>query len=152
MTASALNDRTQPAHRPRSTARVAHAAAQTRRKRTVSLRYRSIVQIVGSLGVATVLVVAYLGLMANVTRMNYDYAKATRERTQVLEKTSRLEDQIAHLESRERLAIIAAKLGMTEPARFTVVTLMPLPLRGAAQPEQPTRGVALLPAITDWLR
>ena len=152
MTASALTYRTQPTRRPRSTARVARAAAQTRRKRTVSLRYRSIVQVVGSLAVATVLIVAYLWLMANVTRMNYEYAKATRERTQVLDNTARLEDEIAHLESRERLAIIAAKLGMTEPARFSVATLAPLPLRGTAQPEQPTSGVALLPAITDWLR
>jgi len=149
MTASALQYRAQPERRPRT----ARNAAQTRRKRSVSLRYRSIVRIVGTLGVVTLMVVGYLWLMANVTKMNYEYAKATHERTRLLDQTSRLDDQIAHLESRERLAAIAAKLGMTEPARFGVATLTPLQSLAAVQTSgQAVRGVALLPAITDWLR
>jgi cell division protein FtsL len=119
----------------------------------VSLRYRSIVNIVGTLGVVTIMIVGYLWLMANVTKMNYEYAKATHERTRLLDQTSRLDDQIAHLESRERLAAIASKLGMTEPARFGVATLAPLePIAESQASRQAVRGVALLRPITDWLR
>jgi cell division protein FtsL len=153
MTASALQSRVQPASRPRTTARTARNAAHSRRKRTVSLRYRSIVRIVGWLGAATILVVGYLWLMANVTKMNYEYAKATQERTQLLERTGRLDDQIAQLESRERLAAVAAQLGMSESAHFSVATLAASGSRADARvSRRALRGVALLPAITDWLR
>jgi cell division protein FtsL len=153
MTASALQYRAQPARRPRGNARVARVAAQTRRKRSLSLRYRSIVRIIQTLAAATVLIVGYLWLMANVTRMNYEYARATHERTQLLDETTALEDQIARLESRERLADLAAKLGMNEPARFSVAVLTASPTHVATeQPPPAVRGVTLLPAITDWLR
>ena len=153
MTAYALQDRAQSVRRPHGNARVARAAAQTRRKRSVSLRYRSIVQTIRWLSLATVLVVGYLWLMANITRMNYEYARATGERTLLFDKETSLEDQIARLESRDRLAELAGKLGMSEPARFSVATLAAPPQRAATvESRSAVRGVALLPAITDWLR
>ena len=153
MSASALQQHVGPVRRPRTTARTARNAAHSRRQRTASLRYRSSLRIVGALGAVTLLVVGYLWLMANVTKLNYEYAKATHERVRLLDQAARLDDQIAQLESRERLAAIAAKLGMVDPSRFDVASLTPLPPQTeTASSQRAVRGVALLPAITDWLR
>ncbi len=71
----------------------------------------------------TVAVVVYLALMANVTRMNYDLAKRLAVRAQFVDETSRLDDRIARLSSRERLGALAAKLGMGEPQTFAEIAL-----------------------------
>jgi fructose 1,6-bisphosphatase len=58
-----------------------------------------------------------------------------------------LDDKIAHLRSRERLALVAGKLGMHDPAAYAVVRLPQLPV--VAERE---RGLAFLSAITGWIR
>jgi cell division protein FtsL len=148
MTVAALQYRPEPARKPRGNVRVARGAATVRRQRSVSLRYRSIVRTLAALAIVTFAVVAYLSLMANVTRMNFEYTKVARERARLLDETVRLDDQIAHLQSRERLAALASSLGMRASRQFQVATLPSSP-RVA---EQPARGLALLPAVSDWLR
>ncbi|MBV8600839.1 MAG: hypothetical protein JO359_04655, partial [Candidatus Eremiobacteraeota bacterium] len=81
----------------------------------------------------------YVMLTANLTGLNYAIGHAEAERGSLQEEMQRLDDQIAHLESRERLATIAAKLGMREPQRYEVVTI-PEPAAEAPKPG----GIALL--------
>jgi hypothetical protein len=133
---------------PRKNARAARGAAERRRVRTSSLRYRSFAYIIGSLGGFTLLVVFYLALMSNVTRLNYEYGKLAHERTRLLDESVRLDDQVARLESRERLAIVAARLGMIEPRRVDVAALP----HTRPVTAEPANGIALLPAISAWLR
>jgi cell division protein FtsB len=148
MSTAALQYRPEPARKPRGNARVARGAAMVRRQRTASMRYRAIVRTLATLAVLTFAVVAYLGLMANVTRMNFEYTKVARDRARLLDESVRLDDQIAHLQSRERLAALASRLGMRESGRFQVATIPSAPRLA----EQPAHGLALLPAVSDWLR
>ena len=129
--------------------RTARGAAERRRTRTASLRYRSLVEILSALGVATVVVVVYLGLMANETRLSYENGKLVRERTRLVEAVARLDDQVARMESRERLAALAAGLGMRDSERFDVAILPPPP---AAVTAQPPSGIALIPTLASWFR
>jgi cell division protein FtsL len=123
---------------PRAGTRAGRNAARMRRSRTRRLRYRGIVRILVVLGALTLLVVFYLGLAANVMRLNYELGKVKQERAQLIDQTSRLDDQIARLESRERLAQVAARLGMREPATFAAVVLP------APGPRTPPPGLAFL--------
>ena len=84
----------------------------------------------------------YVMLTSNLTGLTYALASAETQRTQLQGDVQRLDDQIAHLESRERLAQIAAKLGMRDPSRYEIVTLAPL------EPEPKPGGIAFL----GWLR
>ncbi|MFY9780982.1 MAG: hypothetical protein WAJ85_10800 [Candidatus Baltobacteraceae bacterium] len=122
----------------RSGTRAGRTAARLRRSRTRRLRYRGVVRILVTLGVVTVLVVFYLGLAANVMRLNYALGKVATERAQLLDRTSRLDEQIARLESPERLAAVAAELGMRQPATFADVSLP------VSAPRTQPRGVAFL--------
>jgi len=110
---------------------------ERRRRRYLVLRRAGAV-----MGLMTLLVVAYLGLMANVTRLNYELARSARVQTRLADESARLEDQIARLESPDRLAAIGAKLGMRDAGTFASVVI-PRAER-AAEP----RGVALL----GWLK
>ena len=67
----------------------------------------------------------YVMLTSNLTSLNYALANAEGQRTVLQQDVQRLDDQIAHLESRERLSQVAAQLGMRDPARFEIVTLAP---------------------------
>ncbi|MBV8198039.1 MAG: hypothetical protein JO263_07885 [Candidatus Eremiobacteraeota bacterium] len=149
---SAVAVRKVPVVRRPSNVRSARTAAEVRRKRNSALRYRSVVRIVAALCIVTVMVVGYLWLLANVTRLNYELAKATQQKTRLLDESLRLDDEIAHLESRERLAAVAATLRMNEPRRFGVAVVSPVQETATAARTDAARGVALLPAITDWLR
>ena len=126
---------------PRTGTRSGRTAAHVRRKRTRALEHASVARIAVVTIALTLAIVGYLALMANVTRMNYDLSRANREKAQLLDESSRLDDQIARLESRERLARLAASLHMREPQTFARVTL-PDPHPIAAH------GLAFLP----WLK
>jgi len=135
------------APRSRAGSRAGRTAAEQRRERTAALRNRTLVRIVAGLFVATIGVVTYLALMANVTRLDYEISKAGREQTRLVEEGIRLDDQIARLESRDRLARIAAQLGMRDAQAFTVATL-PAPPRTVPAPPA---GLAFL-TMQKWLR
>lgn len=126
----------------RTGTRSGRTAGNVRRNRTRTRGYASLVKILATASVLTLAIVVYLGLMANVTRMNYDLSRATREKTRLLDESSRMDDQIARLASRERLASLAASLNMREAQSFALVTLPTQ--RSAALPH----GLAFLP----WLK
>jgi len=129
--------------RPRTGTRSGRTAARGRRGRTTRLRYAVSARIFAIVGMLTLAIVVYLGLMANVTRMNYDLSKTLHEKARVLDESSRLDDQIARLSSRERLAQLAGRLQMTEPSTFAQITL---PVQRAAPAT--SRGLAFL----TWLK
>lgn len=129
--------------------RTARGATERRRQRSASLRYRSIVKMLAILGGVTLVVVVYLGLMANVTRLTYEQSRLARTHARLVDDTARLDDEVAKLEARDRLAAIAAKLGMRESRRFDVA-VMPAPRSDVAA--QRARGIVLVPAIASWLR
>ncbi len=111
--------------RPRTGTRAGRGAVSRRRARTRRLRNAGFKRLFSTVFVVTLAVVVYLGLMANVTRMNYGLAKAAREKAQLVDATSRLDDRIARLESRERLGAVAGRLGMRESQSFIAVNVPP---------------------------
>jgi hypothetical protein len=65
----------------------------------------------------------YVMLTSNETSLSYALEKEETQRAKLQETNARLDDRIAVLESDQRLAGVAAKLGMREPQKFTVVRL-----------------------------
>jgi hypothetical protein len=89
----------------------------------------------------------WLLLVASITRTSYEISKVNRERAALEDQTTRLDDTIARLESRDRLAMVAASLGMSDPRTFAIVQLPQ-----TAHPNAPARGLAFLSAIGDWIK
>jgi hypothetical protein len=85
-------------------------------------------------------------LTANLTSLNYKLARVQAEKADLLAQTMRQEDRIAKLESRERLAAIAARLNMHDPQAYAVVAV-PALAGGLAKPG----GIALLGSMNHWL-
>lgn len=110
--------------RPAATGtRSGRTAAHVRRKRTRSLRFANFARIFTTVGALTLAIVVYLSLMANVTRMNYELSKNARAKTALVDESSRLDDKIARLVTRERLAVLATRLHMHEPQTFAQIAL-----------------------------
>jgi cell division protein FtsL len=129
--------------RPRITnVRTAKNASQRRRSHTVRSRYASLRRFSGGLLVVLALVMAYVMLMANLTSLNYKYARAQRQRTELQTQEMRLDNQLATMRSDERLARVAAKLGMQDPQQFAIVQL---PVRHG---ERDSAHLAVLSAIS----
>ena len=95
-------------------------------------------------GVLT-LVMVYVMLMAHLTSMNYALARAERERNALQAQSMRLDDRLARLRSDDRLAAIAAKLGMRDPQQFALVKLPP-PVA-----ERDRSHIALFTSVAGWL-
>jgi len=55
--------------------------------------------------------------------MNYELARVDRDRAALIERSTQLDDTLARLRSRERLARVAASLGMRESATFVSISL-----------------------------
>ncbi|MBD5653748.1 MAG: hypothetical protein IAI50_01030 [Candidatus Eremiobacteraeota bacterium] len=121
--------------------RSGRTAALSRRVRTKRRRYAAVRRMMGIVGGLTLGIVVYLGLMANVTWMNYELAKSAHERARLQDVSARLDEKIARLESRERLAVLANRLGMRDPSTFAQIQLP------AERHVEPT-GIALL----RWLK
>jgi len=116
--------------------------ASRRRVRRSRLRgYTMLGRMVAVLAVVFICTISYVMLMANLTSLNYALGRESATRLGLLDETTRLDDQIAHLRSRERLADVAAKLGMHDPQTFAVVELP----RPVASP--PPGGIAFLGAL-----
>lgn len=116
-----------------SNVRTARAATHTRRKKTSRQRYAHLGQFTTGLAVATLLMIGYVMLMSNLTGLNYAVSRAEHERIALQDQTARLDDKIAALRSQERLAAIAAKLGMRDPQEYAIVQ-RPSPPKVAVQP------------------
>lgn len=126
--------------------RAARIAVVGRRKAGVRRRYRPLAGVCAWIASLTTVVIVYLLLMANVTRTGYDLSRANRERVALQDQTMRLDNELARLKSRDRLADIAARLGMQDSGTYVVVQ-MPQP-----QPHQEHHGLAFLTAISGWIR
>jgi cell division protein FtsL len=124
-------------------------SARLRRAKTRRGRYVAVVQVLGALTVVVALVMSYLVLMANLTSMSYRIARAAQERSALQEQSMRLDDRVAHLESRERLAELAIKMGMQEPRVYAVVQPKDSKLSDDGRSAE---GIALLGSIANWLK
>ncbi len=87
-------------------------------------------------GVMLVLLAEVL-LTANITALSYSVDRAHARRAALELQTARLDDQIDALTSDDRLAAVAAKLGMVQPQRFVRVSLEP--------PQRQANPLAFLP-------
>jgi hypothetical protein len=111
----------------RAGTRAGRTAVLRRRARSRRERYATLTRIFVAFVAFVLVVVLYLGLMANVMRLNYELAHLGREKAELLDATALGDDQIAAAESSERLRTFARRLGMHEPATFAAVTLRPDP-------------------------
>lgn len=101
--------------------RSARAATHRRIVKKSKARYTGIWRTTIALGCMLTLLMGYVVLTSNLTGLSYAVAKAQRDRESLLEETMRLDDRIAALRSDDRLATMAARLGMREPQQFAVV-------------------------------
>lgn len=135
-------------HEHRHERRVERGRIATRRRVRLAQRRASVALLrVGGCAAAIVVpLMLYVMLTANLTSMNYALAHAQTEKAALLALTMRQDDRIARLESRGRLAAIAARLNMHDPQAYAVVTL---PAPSVAPPA--ATGVAMLGAVGRWL-
>jgi hypothetical protein len=116
----------------------ARDASRRRYRRSQRRGYVAFARVGAAFALIVVPFMAYVTLMANLTSLSDKLAHATAQRTVLLDATSRLDDRIAQLESRERLAAIAARLKMHDPRVYAVIDA-PRPLATPA-----ARGIAFL--------
>jgi cell division protein FtsL len=107
-------------------------------------RYAGLFQFSFVLVAASVLLLGYVMLTSNLTGLSYGVNRADLQRSALQEETARLDDRLAVLSSDERLAKIAATLGMKAPQQFAVVRIP------NAMPSGPH--IALLARLTSLLR
>ncbi len=103
--------------------RAGRFAVDRRRSRTRRARYAALVRIFAGITALVLVVVVYLALMANVTRMSYELAKLAKQRATLIDVTSTNDEAIANASSSERLRAIAHRLQMHEPLTFAAVAL-----------------------------
>ncbi len=123
---------------PRRTGSRARDAARRRARRTRLIGHAMLARIALVTAVVLVPIMVYVMLMGNLTAMSDTLAQADARRTTLLDETMRLDDQIASLQSRDRLAALAARLHMHDPQIYAVVDLP----RPVATP--PASGIAFL--------
>ncbi len=121
-------------------------ATRRRLRRAQRRGYLALFRVGGVAALIVVPLMLYVMLTANLTGLNYKLARVEAQKTELLAETMRQEDRIAKLESRERLAQVAARLHMHDPGMYAIVTVPP-PGHEAA----PAQGVALLGAMNQWL-
>jgi cell division protein FtsL len=119
----------------------ARDAARRRGRRTRLQGYTILTRIAISFAVVLVPVMIYVLLMGNLTALNYSLAHATQQKSALVEETMRLDDRIAQLQSRERLADLANRLHMHDPSVYAVVDV-PGPVVAP-----PSNGIAFLGAF-----
>jgi hypothetical protein len=131
-----------PPSRPQPRVAVnARDAARRRSRRTRLQGYTMLGRIATIFAVVLVPVMIYVLLMGNLTALNYSLAHATQKKIELQEETMRLDDRIARLESRERLAELAVKLHLRDPHVYAVVDV-PGPVVAP-----PPNGIAFLGAL-----
>jgi cell division protein FtsL len=84
-------------------------------------RYTTLVRMLGVLLCILAFLMGYVVLTSSRTGLSYAAARAAAQREALQEETMRLDDQIAALRSDDRLAELAARLGMRAPQRFAIV-------------------------------
>ncbi|MGA2393149.1 MAG: hypothetical protein ABSH03_07360 [Candidatus Lustribacter sp.] len=119
----------------------AREAARRRGRRTRLQHYAMPARIAIAFAIGLVPVMIYVLLMGNLTALNYSLAQVTEQKSTLLEETNQLDDRIAQLESRERLAGVASRLHMHDPRVYAVVDV-PNPA-----PAPASNGIAFLGAF-----
>jgi hypothetical protein len=76
-----------------------------------------------AIGVLLTVFMLYVVLTSSLTGMSYAVAHARHQREVLLEETMRLDDRIAALESDQRLAVLAGRLGMQDPQHVALLRL-----------------------------
>ncbi|MDQ6931813.1 MAG: hypothetical protein M3160_01415 [Candidatus Eremiobacteraeota bacterium] len=133
--------------KPRISAmRTSKNASERRRKTTTRMRYAHLTRFTCALIVVLLTLMGYLALMAKLTSMNYAVARAAHERAMLQDQTLRLDDRLSQLRSHERLAQIAARLGMHDPVSYAIVHLPGAPARDTMRPR-----LAFLSTVAGWL-
>jgi cell division protein FtsL len=89
--------------------------------RTSRARYATLVRMLAVLLCILAFLMGYVVLTSSRTGLSYAVARAAAQREALQEETMRLDDRIAALRSDDRLAELAARLGMRQPQRFAVV-------------------------------
>lgn len=130
----------QPRLQPRVQVR-ARDAARRRSRRTRLQGYTMLARIATVFAVLLVPVMIYVLLMGNLTALNFSLGHATQQKSALVEETMRLDDRIAQLQSRERLADLAVRLHMHDPHVYAVVDV-PGPVVAP-----PSNGIAFLGAF-----
>lgn len=133
----------QPANRSRERAR---SASKQRARRAKRRNYAGFLRVMIAVTAIVVPVMLYVMLTANLTSLNYALAHAQTRKTQLLEASARLDDRIAHLDSRERLSALAVQLKMHDPHLYAVVDIP------AVQPKPVPHGIAFLGSVGDWFK
>jgi cell division protein FtsL len=103
--------------------RTARTATQRRIVRASRARHAVPARILGALFCVLILLMGYVVLTSSLTGLSYAVARAQAKREALQEETMRLDDRIAALRSDDRLAELAARLGMREPYAFGVVRI-----------------------------
>lgn len=101
------------------------AATQRRLVRKSRARYYGVTRVLVALTCVLMLLMGYVVLTSSLTGSSYAVAKAQAQREALEEETMRLDDRIAALRSDDRLAELAARMGMREPQTFAVVRIAP---------------------------
>jgi cell division protein FtsL len=130
----------QPRVQPRVAVR-ARDAARRRSRRTRMQGYTMLARIATAFAVVLVPVMIYVLLMGNLTALSFNLRHVTQQKSALVEETMQLDDRIAHLQSRERLANVANRLHMHDPQRYAVVDV-PGPVVAP-----PSNGIAFLGAF-----
>ncbi len=105
--------------------RTVRAATQRRIVRKSRARYAGVGRVFIALTGILFLLMSYVLLTSSLTGLSYAVATARADREALQEETMRLDDRIAALRSDDRLAAIAARLGMREPQTLAVVRIQP---------------------------
>ena len=105
--------------------RIAAHATRRRKRRALRLHYGATAKVLIVLALVLAPVMLYVLLTTGLTSMNYQLAAVEAQKAQLTGEVQRLDDRIAYLESRERLAQIAVKLGMKDPTQYSIVSLEP---------------------------
>jgi cell division protein FtsL len=103
--------------------RTVRAATQRRMVRKSRARYAGVGRVFTGLIGVLFLLMCYVLLTSSLTGLSYAVATARADREALQEETMRLDDRIAALRSDDRLAAIAARLGMREPETLAVVRI-----------------------------
>ena len=91
------------------------------------------------IGVPLALLIAYVGLTAQLTAQTYRLADDKARETQLVQTNNALRAQVGQLESLSRLEAAAVKLHMTYPKRVSV-----LALPGAPKPQPENTALAFV--------
>jgi hypothetical protein len=108
--------------------RAGRIAVIGRRKAGVRRRYRALVCVCTRITAITAVVMMYLTLLADVSHLHYELVQAEERRAELQDLTMRLDDKVARLRSRDRLALVAGELGMRDPGAYAVVRLPSSPV------------------------